>query len=433
MASVVEYDGGLKRIEFSLTPRGRRWALRLGRVSTKTAETWRSRIETIISDNLAKRPHDPELSKWLGELDEKMLARLRAVGLAEGVGLAQATVGEFLKREQTTMTGKPATRTFYGHTRRNLREYFGEGRLLQSIRHEDADGWRAWLVEHEKLSAATVARRVIAARTIWRKAARWKLVSENPFAGVKGGHQENDSRKRFIRREIIDKLIAQAPDTEWKLIIALARYGGLRCPSELFALKWGDVDWDSGRFIVHSIKTEHHEGKATRVVPLFTELRPHMMAAFEEAEPGTEHVIARHRLSSMNLRQQFERIIERAGLVPWPRLFQNLRASRETELFRQYDLTTVCRWIGNSPAVAARHYAMSVDLNADFERAADCGPAPKAQQKAQQSATTSERQPATTGAEEPRFQPENVDLVMAEQTTTAGDKGGKWAIQDSNL
>lgn len=56
------------------------------------------------------------------------------------------------------------------------------------------------------------------------------------------GHQENDSRKRFIARDVIDKLIAEAPDTEWKLIIALARYGGLRCPSEHFALRWGDVD-----------------------------------------------------------------------------------------------------------------------------------------------------------------------------------------------
>lgn len=28
-----------------------------------------------------------------------------------------------------------------------------------------------------------------------------------------------------------------------------------------------------------------------------------------------------------------------------------------------------CKWIGNSPAVAAKHYAMSSDLNADFQRA----------------------------------------------------------------
>jgi hypothetical protein len=48
---------------------------------------------------------------------------------------------------------------------------------------------------------------------------------------------------------------------------------------------------------------------------------------------------------------------------------------------REYDLSTVCRWIGNSPAVAARHYATSIDLDADFQRAAGMAP-PEVQQKA---------------------------------------------------
>jgi hypothetical protein len=30
---------------------------------------------------------------------------------------------------------------------------------------------------------------------------------------------------------------------------------------------------------------------------------------------------------------------------------------------REYDLATVCKWIGNSPAVAIKHYASSVDLS----------------------------------------------------------------------
>jgi hypothetical protein len=46
---------------------------------------------------------------------------------------------------------------------------------------------------------------------------------------------------------------------------------------------------------------------------------------------------------------------------------------------REYDLATVCKWIGNSPAVAAKHYAMCVDLDADFRRATGCEN--KAQQK----------------------------------------------------
>jgi hypothetical protein len=35
---------------------------------------------------------------------------------------------------------------------------------------------------------------------------------------------------------------------------------------------------------------------------------------------------------NVNLRTQFERIVKHAGLKKWPRLFHNLRSSRQTEL-----------------------------------------------------------------------------------------------------
>lgn len=395
-----------------------------------------NRWQAIIADKLAGRPHDAETSKWLGSLDEAMLGRLRLGGLADGVGLANVALGEFLERFTSALTGKPATRVFYAHTRRNLETHFGTGRLLRDISTADADGWRAWLVQHEELSPATVGRRVIAARTMWRKAMRWKLAGENPFSGIKAGHQENDSRKKFIKREVIDAILAEAPDLEWRLIIALARYGGLRCPSELFALKWGHVDWGRDRFTVHSSKTEHHEGKGTRIVPIFPELRPYLYDAYLHAEPGKEYVIAKHRLGSMNLRQQFERIITRAGEATWPRLFQNLRASRETELMREYDLTTVCKWIGNSPAVAAKHYAMSMDLDGDFRRAAGAeGGAVKctgqAQRNAQQSAAGDDC-PELTGEPQVVEDKENPQLVNCGQSDVSAVQTGGWAIQAAN-
>ena len=55
------------------------------------------------------------------------------------------------------------------------------------------------------------------------------------------------------------------------------------------------------------------------------------------------------------------RIIERAGLEPWPKLFQNLRSTRETELAEQFPIHVVCAWIGNSRAVAAKHYLQTTE------------------------------------------------------------------------
>ena len=151
-------------------------------------------------------------------------------------------------------------------------------------------------------------------------------------------------------------MLAACPDDEWKLLFALSRYGGLRCPSEHMALRWIDVDYVNWTTMtVQSPKTAH-QGKSSRVVPIFPELRPFLQAAWETAPEGSEYVIRRHRGANVNLRTQLQRIIANAGLPGWPKLFQNLRSSRQTELAERYPIQVVCEWIGNSEAVATKHY-----------------------------------------------------------------------------
>ena len=76
----------------------------------------------------------------------------------------------------------------------------------------------------------------------------------------------------------------------------------------------------------------------------------------EESDPSCEYVIASYRDESKNFRTRLGRIIRRAGLEPWPKLFQNLRSTRQTELCETFPAHVVCEWIGNSEAVAAKHY-----------------------------------------------------------------------------
>jgi hypothetical protein len=93
---------------------------------------------------------------------------------------------------------------------------------------------------------------------------------------------------------------------------------------------------------------------------------------FEAAEAGTEYIITRYRDPNANLRTQLLRIIDRAGVQPWPKLFHNLRASRETELAQEHPLHVVCAWIGNSQQIAAKHYLQVTDDH--FEQALKPGP-----------------------------------------------------------
>src|SRR5262245_57576724 len=109
---------GLKRIQF-LDGKSRK-TIRLGRLSMRDAETVKGHVEAIISARLSRSALPPRVASWLGELDDKMLKRLRAVGLAEGVGLADVKLSELLDKFFATLGGKPATRISYGNVRRNL-------------------------------------------------------------------------------------------------------------------------------------------------------------------------------------------------------------------------------------------------------------------------------------------------------------------------
>lgn len=142
-------------------------------------------------------------------------------------------------------------------------------------------------------------------------------------------------------------MLDACPDHQWQTIVVLARFGGLRTPSETLSVRWQDVNWERGRIVVESPKTEHHQGKETRTIPLFAELRPFLELAFELAPAGAVYVVdERFRKAALgpggwanaSLRTTFQKIIRRAGLQPWPRLFHNLRASRETELVERYSI-----------------------------------------------------------------------------------------------
>ena len=66
-------------------------------------------------------------------------------------------------------------------------------------------------------------------------------------------------------------------------------------------------------------------------------------------------------LFTTEVQDQLLRIIQRAALQRWPKLFQNLRNTRETELAGDFSKHVVCQWIGNSHPIAAKHYLQVTD------------------------------------------------------------------------
>jgi integrase len=316
-------------------------------------------------------------------------------------------IGEFLDGYLNDRDDlKPNSQLVYGHTRRTLIAFFGREKPLKDITEYDAEQWQRFLMR-QGLSKATVRKRTANAKVFFRVAVKQKLIVANTFQDLKSTSVGNDDRLYFLSRQDAQKVLDACPNTQWRLIFALCRFGGLRCPSEVLALRWQDVNWEQSRFLVHSCKTEHHEGKESRLVPIFPELRPYLLAAFEEAEPGSKYAVTRYRKANSNLRTQLERILKKAGLQPWPRLFQNLRSTRETELAESYPLHVVTAWIGNSKAIAAKHYLQIRDE--DFERAART-PTGAAQNPAQSGAVKGCNRPQST------CEPEYVNCIFPVET-----------------
>jgi hypothetical protein len=90
-------------------------------------------------------------------------------------------------------------------------------------------------------------------------------------------------------------------------------------------------------------------------------LRPYLEAVRDLVNPGydtplSEPVITRYRGAGTNLRSQLKRFIKNAKLQTWPKLFQNLRSTRQTELAESFPSHVVCDWMGNSEKVADQHY-----------------------------------------------------------------------------
>jgi len=369
VATVARTKSGSRRILYVDPRDGQRKTLWLGQCSERVAQGVSGKFQDLLNAIALGMPVDPDVLRWLDKLSDEFHGKLADTGLVPPRQTAR--LGEFLNGYRDSRTDlKSQTRVHMGHAIRNLIDFFDEQKPLRDVSEQDAREFRNYLVE-QKLAEATIRRRTGLARQFFTVARKRKLIPANPFKqdGLPTSVGGNASRRFFVTREMTEQILQACPDAEWRLLIVLARYGGLRTPSESLRLRWRDIDIERKRFTVTSPKTEHHAGHESRIVPLFWEVAEALDEAFTTAPEGAEFCITRYRLNNLNLRTQFQRIIKRAGLQPWPRLWQNLRSSRQSELCGDFPEHVVCSWLGNSKAVAREHYLQVRE--SDFERAVE--------------------------------------------------------------
>ena len=347
---------------------GKRKSLSLGAISSGQAQVIKSHIESIISSRECCVPLNGVAQAWVQGVSGILSDRLARCGLIDVKD--RTTIGE-LFASFVDPTSKPGTLNAWRTLEADFGTMVGVDILIREFSEPEAIGFRSGLLSRG-LSGVTVQKRLQMGRQLFGHAMKQGWVESNPFDGVTCKCGNPRERQQYISAETTNKLLEASPDWCWRTIIAMSRFGGLRCPSEVLSARLVDIDWDKGSMVVIAPKTSD-----TRTIPMFKRLRPHLEEAWEKAAIGQVNVIPEGRYlpsaqgpagwSGCNLRSTLRRIVVRAGLTPWPRLFHNLRASCESDLARDYSISTACRWIGNTANVAVKHYIQVTDQ--DFEKA----------------------------------------------------------------
>lgn len=402
-----------------------------GPMPKKSAEGIKRHLESLLAALKSRTAVPDETAAWVAACGEVMRAKLHRHGLIEAPAesVRAVTIGEFTASYIANRgDAKTDSKVVWKRCRRLLVKMFGPDRTMPSLAVADAKDWRHWMLREGRgpgrgLAENTVRKMCSVACQFFTDARDRGLVTENPFVhrDIPKTTRENRRRDFFVTREIADKVLKACTDDEFRLIFALSRFGGLRCPSEHLSLRWPDVQWDAGRIVVTSPKTAHHPGKDKRIIPLFPELLALLRAVYDAAADKEGFVITRYRMKNTNLRTRLMKTIKRAGLKPWPKLFHNLRASRETELAADHPIHVVCNWIGNSIQVASRNYLQVREE--DFAAATVPTFAPMTVTASVGQEVTVSDAANRTGEQKPKKRAKTHDDVAHQ----------KWTLQDSNL
>jgi len=384
MASISKDKNGTKRVVFIDVNRDRHY-IRLGKIDMKAASTIKTYIEKLVAAQVMNVAPDAETAQWVANLPDESHVKLAKTGLIaerRKVGTLGEVIPTIIANRAATVSEQ--TIEIWKQSEESLYRFFGKDRRVGTITHEDAESFRSWLVSDGRLDgkgglkSTTVWKRLQHVVAFFKSIVKNKGIATSPFEGMSMDPAPDEDRNDYIEEKFIREVMKVAPDAEWRLIIALWRFAGLRGSSEPLLLRWKDIHWEKNRITVHSRKTERYAGKKIRVIPLFPELIEPLRAARLEANKNDVYVITKHaprylknvpdrsklKKIKANLGSIFGKFVRKTGNTPWPKIINNIRASWISDLLdgkyqnagTPFGIQTIAKWAGNSPKVILRYY-----------------------------------------------------------------------------
>jgi len=181
----------------------------------------------------------------------------------------------------------------------------------------------------------------------------------NPFRGFKK-KKEDPYKIPIITKEEIERILEVAPDhLKWALLVEF--YTGCRPgPSELFSLKWEDIDWEEKTITVYSSKT-----KKTRKIYLQDTFYEMLKEKYKNKD--CEYIISYRGKPVKSTKRSWATAKKKAGIRKRIRLYDLRHAFATYLLAHGADLKAVSDMMGHhsTKMTADRYYQLVEALKKD--------------------------------------------------------------------
>tara|TARA_R110002111_G_scaffold194178_2_gene260443 strand:+ start:7481 stop:8752 length:1272 start_codon:yes stop_codon:yes gene_type:complete len=325
--------------------------IRLGSIKNRAATRFLMRIQSIEDVIRLGSPVYREDEEWLRNLPSDQFDRIHRSGLLDRTSIPSRLLsfGDWILiyLESTAVRCSERTVELYKDSVDRFCEFIGVDTSLAMITRDHTESWNDSLIQ-SGIATASVRRHIRHLKTCINAAIKRDLLIRNPFDRIDSASVAAE-RGRILPDEESERVLTELPSLDYKILFALARFGGLRSPSETTILTWDHIDLENNRMEVYAPKTGQ-----TRTVPILPQLREVLeeQASKFDGKP-TGLVLS---VSKSNHGRTIKNAAMRAGVELWKNTFQTLRQSFETILCEQFPEHVVAAWTGHSLEVSRNHY-----------------------------------------------------------------------------
>lgn len=353
-SSVLRTVTGRDGFECRFRVNAERYIVWIGKLTVRQQREYERHVQEIIDSFRVGASPEPESVRWFDTVPERIRDKFVAWGMLPALQRRSITP------EQRTVEGwtrlfidelKTAWRTKnnYEQARTWLLKNIEGKRDVSSITIGDMKRWQASM---STLAMSTRNKHVKRVRTMFAGAVEDGILSSSPATILK---QEKSvkridrTRQHFVDAATSRTVLSKLPGVTWKLIFALMRFQGLR-RHEVFAIEWSNVNLSSNEL---TIPAETKTG--WRAMPIFPEVLELLESIPKQSRSGKVIQWTKSEESVTELLKRHVEAILGEGNC-WPKVCQQLRSTRRTELDAEFEPFVVNEWLGHDSRTAELHY-----------------------------------------------------------------------------